>query len=347
MTGDAPVLEVQDLHVEAWTAAGVSVPLLRGVSFALARREAVAIVGESGSGKSMTCAAIMRLLPSKALRISHGEIRLEGEDILAKSDREMQKLRGGKMAMVVQDSLAALNPVLRVGHQLGETLKYHSEVPPNARHARQVELFRDVGIPGPEQRLSDYPHQFSGGMRQRVVTAIALAAEPAVLIADEPTTALDPTVAVRVLGMLARTRTEHNSSLLFVSHDLGLARRLCERIIVMYGGRVIEDAPADAIVTNPLHPYTVALMACLPSAEKRPGTKLAEIAGEPPSPAALLRGGCSFAPRCPLADDRCVSESPPSVAVGGGRTVECWKPGELRTSTDAESSPRATAGAGQ
>jgi oligopeptide/dipeptide ABC transporter ATP-binding protein len=326
-----PVLAVRDLRVDATTSQGHKVPLLRGVTFDLAPREAVAIVGESGSGKSMTCAAIMRLLPSPALSISSGSIQLEGEDLLAKSPREMQRIRGRRLAMVVQDSLAALNPVLRVGHQVDEALRYHSRLPRNERHAKEVELFREVGIPAPEERLNDYPHQFSGGMRQRVVAAIALAATPALIIADEPTTALDPTVAVRVLGMLARTRADHGSSLLFVSHDIGLARRLCTRIMVMYGGRVIEDAPASQIVKSPLHPYTAALMDCLPSPEVAPGARLAEIRGEPPSPAALLRSGCSFAARCPLADVRCATEDPPTIALEDGRRVECWKPGQLGT----------------
>lgn len=329
MNDSARVLEVSDLRVDARTSGGSRVPLLRGVSFSLDKGEAVAIVGESGSGKSMTCAAIMRLLPSPALQLSAGSVKLEGEDLLTKSERDLQRIRGRRMAMVVQDSLAALNPVLRVGHQIDESLRYHSSLGREQRRTREIELFRDVGIPAPQERLGDYPHQFSGGMRQRVVAAIALAVEPALIIADEPTTALDPTVAVRVLGMLARTRAKHGSALLFVSHDIGLARRLCTRIIVMYGGRVIEDASTSDIIDQPLHPYTTALMSCLPSPDLEPGTKLAEISGEPPTPQALLRPGCSFAARCPLADDRCATQDPPVLAPAPGRRVECWKPGQL------------------
>ncbi len=303
------LLEVRDLRV-----AFGKTPAVNGVSFHVDAGETLAVLGESGSGKSVTAQAVMGILDTPPARITSGEIRYRGRDLLTLPERERRRVRGREIAMVFQDALSALNPVFPVGWQVAETLRVREGLSRQDAGARAVELMSMVRIPDAAQRAHDYPHQFSGGMRQRVTIAMALALRPAVLIADEPTTALDVTVQAQILDLLAELRRELDMALVLITHDLGVVAEVADRIAVMYAGRVVEQADVYSLYRAPAHPYTRALLASVP----RTGIPLTPI---PPGPVATL--GCAFHPRCPYARDICRSAAPPEVSPGTGRTSAC------------------------
>jgi oligopeptide/dipeptide ABC transporter ATP-binding protein len=316
-----PVVEVRDLRTHLVTRWG-TVQAVDGVSFAVAERETLGLVGESGSGKSMTCLSIVRLVPRPAARIVGGSVRLDGEELLTLGEREMQRIRGRKIAMILQDPMSSLNPVFSIGMQVRESLVMYHGLRGRALAARAAELLSSVRIPSPAARLRAFPHQLSGGMRQRVVGAMAIAAPPRLLIADEPTTSLDLTIQAQYLALLDELQRRHGLAMIFITHNLGIVSRICDRVAVMYAGRIVEMGPVRQIFTGPAHPYTQALLESIP----RLGTRverLTAIEGQPPD-LAHLPGGCAFAPRCPKAMDRCRAEAPPELAVGPGHTTRCW-----------------------
>ena len=314
------VLDVRDLTVEFRPKDREPVQPVRGVSFTVERRRRLGIVGESGSGKSLTALALMRLLPAAA-RLAAGEVELDGRELTRLSEREMAHVRGGRMAMVYQDPMSSLNPLQKVGNQVAEAICTHEAVGRREAHDRAVELLRDVGLRQPERRCHDYPHQFSGGMRQRVMIAMAVCANPDVLIADEPTTALDVTTQARIMDLLTRLVEERHMAVLLITHDLGLAAAFCDDIHVMYGGRLVERGDALTVFRRPLHPYTEALLESICRLDRDVDRPIAAIAGQPPLPE-NLPSGCSFHPRCAYAREICRAEPPAAVAVEG-QTAEC------------------------
>jgi oligopeptide transport system ATP-binding protein len=314
---------VEDLAVEFPTPDGV-VAAVNGVSFGLSAGETLAVVGESGSGKSVTAMAAMGLVEAPG-RVTAGRVRFEGVELLALPEDERRRVRGPGMAMVFQDALSALNPVFSVGFQIGEMLRVHEGLGRREARARAVELLERVRIPGAAGRVGDYPHQFSGGMRQRVMIAMALALDPRVLIADEPTTALDVTVQAQILELLAGLRAEGGMGLLLITHDLGVVAEVADRVAVMYAGRIVEAGPAGDVLVAPRHPYTQGLLASMPG--RRPGQRLEPITGAPPS-LSRIPPGCPFHPRCPWVIDRCRTELPP-LEGPGGREAACWRAEEV------------------
>jgi oligopeptide/dipeptide ABC transporter ATP-binding protein len=293
-----------------------------GVSFALGEAETLGLVGESGSGKSMTCLSIVRLVPRPAARIVSGAVRLDGDDLLTKSEGEMQRIRGRKVAMILQDPMSSLNPVFSIAMQMREPLSMYHGLRGGAAMTRAAQLLASVRIPSPEARLRAFPHQLSGGMRQRVVGAMAIAGPPRLLIADEPTTSLDLTIQAQYLGLLKDLQAQHRFAMIFVTHNLGIVARICDRVAVMYAGRIVETGPVRRLFTTPAHPYTRALLESIPRFGARRDT-LTAIAGQPPD-LATLPPGCAFAPRCPAVMDRCRVEAPPESAVAAGHTTRCW-----------------------
>ena len=314
------VIDIRDLRTHIVTRWG-TIKAVDGVSFALGEGETLGLVGESGSGKSMTCLSIVRLVPRPAARVVGGEVLLDGDDVLRKSDAEMQRIRGRKVAMILQDPMSSLNPVFSVGMQLREPLTMYHGLRGSAVAARAVELLAAVRIPSPAARLRAFPHQLSGGMRQRVVGAMAIAGPPRLLIADEPTTSLDLTIQAQYLGLLKELQQRHRFAMIFVTHNLGIVARTCDRVAVMYAGRIVETGPVRRIFTEPAHPYTRALLESIPRFGVR-RARLTAIAGQPPD-LATLGAGCAFAPRCPAAFDRCV-EAPPETDVAPGHATRCW-----------------------
>jgi len=299
---------------------------VRGASFTIATGEAVGLVGESGSGKSVTALSLMGLLPAASACVEALELRVVDCDLLTARARELQEMRGGRAAMIFQDPLTALHPMKRVGAQLGEAIRRHSALTRSEARARSIELMRRVGIPEAGSRIDDYPHEFSGGQRQRIMIAMAISCGPRLLIADEPTTALDVTIQAQILDLMAELRSETTMGLLFITHDLGVIARVCERVVVMYAGRIVEDAPVDVLFEHPRHPYTVGLLASVPRIDEAPRVVR-------PIPGAALRAteriaGCAFRPRCPHAVERCV-EQPALQAVGERHLVACWRSREL------------------
>ncbi len=318
-----PLLEVRDLRTYFYTHAGV-VKAVDGVSFHIEPGETVGIVGESGSGKSVTALSIMGLLPRPAGRIVGGTITFQGKDLTAATDREMRELRGSAMAMIFQDPMTSLNPVFSIGYQLAEPLKRHLGLSGKAATARAAKLLDLVGIPSASRRLKDYPHQFSGGMRQRVMIAMALACNPKLLIADEPTTALDVTIQAQILELIKGLRREFNMAVLLITHDLGVVANMCDRVTVMYGGRVLESGSSDEIFTAPRQPYTQGLLRSIPRLDQPRGEELTPIPGNPPDMLHLLPG-CPFTPRCPLAITRCPGEMPPLERLEETQHMAaCW-----------------------
>jgi oligopeptide/dipeptide ABC transporter ATP-binding protein len=293
-----------------------------GVSFALGEGETLGLVGESGSGKSMTCLSIVRLVPRPAARIVGGEVRLDGDDLLAKTDREMQGIRGRKVAMILQDPMSSLNPVFSIGMQLREPLAMYHGLRGGSVMTRAAQLLASVRIPSPETRLRAFPHQLSGGMRQRVVGAMAIAGPPRLLIADEPTTSLDLTIQAQYIGLLKDLQAQHRFAMIFVTHNLGIVARTCDRVAVMYAGRIVEAGPVRRLFTAPAHPYTRALLDSIPRFGARRDT-LTAIAGQPPD-LATLPPGCAFAARCPKVMDRCRVDAPPERVAAVGHTTRCW-----------------------
>ncbi|HID34583.1 MAG TPA: ABC transporter ATP-binding protein [Anaerolineae bacterium] len=325
------ILEVRDLRVEFDTQDGV-VHAVNGISYRLHKGETLGIVGESGSGKSVSVMALMRLLPTPPARISNGEVIFMGQNLLDLSEAEMRGIRGSQMAMVFQDPMTSLNPVLTIGYQLMEPLQLHLGMTKEEARQRAAELLRMVGIPEAAKRLDDYPHQFSGGMRQRVMIAMALACNPVLLIADEPTTALDVTIQAQIVELVKQLQEQLGMALIWITHDLGVVAGLAERVIVMYAGMIMEDALVDDLYENPRHPYTRALLRSLPRMDGSPGEKLETIEGLPPDLIALPKG-CPFAARCKLAQDICFEQRPPLEEIAPGRRLACWvdvDTGELR-----------------
>ena len=316
-----PLLQVRDLRTYFFTRAGV-VKAVDGVSFAVQRGEIVGLVGESGSGKSNVCLSILNMVPKPAGRIVSGEILLEGTDLLSLDEREMRAVRGRDISMILQDPLSSLNPVYTVGDQVSEAIATHHPVRGADLRRRVIDALQKVHIPGAPARRKDYPHQFSGGMRQRVMAAIAVSCAPKLLIADEPTTALDVTIQAQFLQLMRELRGS-DMGILYVTHDLGVVAQLCDRVLVMYAGRIVESGPVEQIFRAPRHPYTAALIGSVPVLGGRRG-RLYQIEGQPPDPLAQPVG-CRFAPRCPRADERCHAEEP-ADSEEQRTTFRCWYP---------------------
>ncbi|MEU9090588.1 ABC transporter ATP-binding protein [Streptomyces sp. NPDC048428] len=315
------LLQVRDLGVEFTAPDGSALRAVRGVSFTLNRGETLAVVGESGSGKSTTALALTRMLPGTG-RITTGTVRLDGQDLAAATEQELRTVRGARIGMIFQDPMTALNPVLTAGRHIDEVLRAHGNRDKAARRARAVELLDRVGIPEPHRRADDHPHQFSGGQRQRILIAMALAGEPDILLADEPTTALDATVQDQILTLLADLNRETGTALVLITHNMGVVARACERVLVMYGGTVVEDGPTAEVLTRPRHPYTAGLLAAVPRLSTPSGTRLTGIPGSPPD-LTLLGDGCAFADRCTLVEDRCRTATPPLTRTADGVHVAC------------------------
>src|SRR5919202_1087248 len=317
-----PLLEVRDLRTEFVTQEGV-VHAVNGISYTLREGEALGIVGESGCGKSVGALSVMRLIPSPPGRIAGGEIIFNGRNVLSLKDEEMRKIRGNEIAMVFQDPMTSLNPVLTIGRQIGEALELHKGMDRKAARQRTIELLELVGIPSARSRVDDYPHQFSGGMRQRVMIAMAISCEPKVLIADEPTTALDVTIQAQILDLIKRLRAELGMAIIMITHDLGVVAGIADRINVMYAGYIVETATADEIFHNPRHPYTLGLLKSIPRLDEPRKEKLVPIEGLPPD---LVDPppGCPFQPRCPYSIERCIPENPSLEPVVPGHRIACW-----------------------
>ncbi|GAA3054174.1 ABC transporter ATP-binding protein [Streptomyces glomeratus] len=318
------LLDVRDLHVEFRTREGVA-RAVNGVSYAVDEGETLAVLGESGSGKSVTAQAVMGILDVPPGRITGGRVLFRGRDLLTLKDEERRRVRGAEMAMIFQDALSALNPVLTVGDQLGEMFVVHRGMSKKDARARAVELMVRVGIPAAAQRVRDYPHQFSGGMRQRIMIAMALALQPALIIADEPTTALDVTVQAQIMDLLAELQREYRMGLVLITHDLGVVADVADRIAVMYAGRIVESAPVHDLYKAPAHPYTRGLLDSIPRLDRK-GRELSAIKGLPPN-LMDIPPGCAFHPRCPMARDVCLTDVPPLYEVSGDRGSAChfWR----------------------
>ena len=333
---DVPLLEVRDLRVEFAGRRGRAT-VLAGVDLELRAGETLGVVGESGCGKSMTALALLRLVPSPPGRIVGGRVSFQGEDLLRASEARMREVRGNRISMIFQEPMTSLNPVFSVGEQIGESLRLHAGLDNRAARERAIEMLRQVGIPAPERRVDEYPHQLSGGMRQRVMIAMALACRPDILIADEPTTALDVSVQAQIFDLLRDLQRERGTAIILITHDMGAVSEMADRVAVMYAGRVVEQGTTEAVLQQPRHPYTQGLIACLPElgasvaaedgrthdphgASRAP---LAEIPGMVPS-LWELGSGCAFRERCDRAQPRCAQEVPPLVSGADGHAVACW-----------------------
>ena len=327
------VLEVRDLHTVFHTPDGL-VHAVNGVSFSLKPGELLGVVGESGSGKSVTMMSLMKLLPMPPGEITRGVVNFDGKDLTRASLRELRRIRGGEIGFVFQDPMTSLNPVFNVGFQIMEPLRKHLGMSKRVARERAVQLLELVGIPSARDRLDDFPHQFSGGMRQRVMIAIALACDPKVLIADEPTTALDVTIQAQILELVKKLRQELGMAIIWITHDLGVVAGIADRVIVMYGGQIVEHAPVNELYENPQHPYTRALLETLPSMDETRTERLPSISGQPPSLTKPLTS-CPFAARCPHVVARCSLENPPLMAIGPGHDAACWYDVERGTLRDA------------
>ncbi|HAE33031.1 MAG: ABC transporter ATP-binding protein [SAR202 cluster bacterium] len=315
------VLEVNDLQTYFVTRWGV-VKAVDGVSFNLRKGETLGIVGESGSGKSVTVLSMMRLVPSPPGHIVGGEVFLEGENILELPEKDMEKVRGSRIAMVLQDPMTALNPVFDIEDQVGEALKIHEGLKGQSLKETVVDMLRKVRIPAPDVRMKDYPHQLSGGMRQRVVGAIGISCNPAVLIADEPTTSLDATIQAQYLRLLRELQESTGVGIIFITHDFGIVAKMCDRVAVMYAGKIVEQGDVRQIFNNPQHPYTEALINSVPKMEENV-ERLYSIPGNPPN-LWELETECSFADRCPKVMDKCREAYPPTYEIGQGQVAACW-----------------------
>jgi oligopeptide/dipeptide ABC transporter ATP-binding protein len=321
MIRDEIVLEVNDLRTYIFNRTS-TVKAVDGISFFLRKGETLGIVGESGCGKTMTALSLLQLVPRPAGRIIGGEIRLNGEDLLQKSEEEMRQVRGRQISMILQDPQTSLNPVFNIGNQLIEALGVARKDNRKGMVARAVDALRNVNVAAPQRRLEDFPHQMSGGMKQRVVGAIAISCQPSVIIADEPTTALDVTIQLQYLRLLRDIQARTGLAIIFITHDFGVVARMCDRVAVMYAGRIVEQGTCRNLFNNPSHPYTQALIASVPKLEERV-ERLYSIEGQPPL-LSNLPVGCRFEPRCPHARDRCLAEYPPSITVANGHSANCW-----------------------
>ncbi len=320
---NSKLLEVEDLYISFDTYAG-EVQAIRGVNFDIDKGEALAIVGESGSGKSVTVQTVMRLIPMPPGKIKSGKILFHGENLLEKKEKDMQKIRGGKIGMIFQDPMTSLNPTMTVGKQIAEGIMLHQKLGRKEAMEKTLEMLKLVRIPNPEKRMKQYPHEFSGGMRQRVVIAIALACHPELLIADEPTTALDVTVQAQILDLLKELKNHLNTAVIMITHDLGVVADIAERVIVMYGGEIMEEARVHDIFYKPKHPYTWGLIKSIPRLDADSEKKeLSSIEGTPPDTFNPPKG-CPFAPRCENAMGICREEKPKMYLSGEGHRVACW-----------------------
>ena len=326
--GQDPILEVKNLKTYFYTRTGV-VQSVDDVSFSMYEGETLGIVGESGSGKTVTALSLMKLIPHPG-KIVTGEVNLHSDqgvtDLAQLGERQMAGIRGNKIGMIFQEPMTSLNPVLTIGYQLMEPLKLHLQMTDEQARKQAVDLLKRVGIPAAADRLSDYPHQFSGGMRQRVMIAMAIACSPLIIIADEPTTALDVTIQAQILDLIRKMNQDLGVGVLFITHDLGVVAELCQRVIVMYGGQVIEEAPIDDIFNRPAHHYTVGLLRSIPKLGANVKERLVPMKGLPPD---LLdpKPGCRFAPRCPMRQPKC-AETPPLMSIGPRHRAACWFPQE-------------------
>ena len=325
MIAPDPVLEVRDLRTYFHTEEGVA-RAVDGVSFAVGRGQTLGLVGESGCGKSVSAFSIMRLVPDPPGRIEAGQILLKGRDLLALDEEEMRRVRGDDLAMIFQEPMTSLNPVLTCGFQIAEAIVLHQQVSKQEAHARAVEMLKLVGIPAPDQRSGEYPHQLSGGMRQRVMIAMALSCNPDVLIADEPTTALDVTIQAQILALLESLQKSLQMAIVMITHDFGVIAETADQVAVMYAGQIVEHAATQALFARPRHPYTHGLLRSIPRLDDAQ-ERLDIIPGVVPD-ARAFPSGCRFAPRCPLADARCRAETPRLEEVEAGHWASCWKAGE-------------------
>jgi len=321
MTTSERLLQVEGLRTVFRGARG-PVAAVNGVSFDIAAGETVGVVGESGSGKSVTALSLMRLIPDPPGCIVGGSVRFKGRDVLALNGRDLRRLRGKEVAMIFQDPMTSLNPMVRVERQMTEGIRLHLGLDRRAARDRAVEMLRLVGIPAAERRIRDYPHQFSGGMRQRVVIAIALSCNPSLLLADEPTTALDVTIQAQILELMRGLTRELNTAVMLITHDLGVVAGMCERILVMYGGSIVEEASRRDTFYHPRHPYTIGLLRSVPRLDRPRAERLEQIEGLPPD-LSRLPSGCAFHTRCPFATERCRQETPLLREVGPGHRVAC------------------------
>ena len=318
---ESPLLEVRDLRT-SFEVDGVRVPAVDGVSFSVRPGHTVCIVGESGSGKSVTALSIMRLIAEPPGKIESGQVLFNGTDLLALSGAEMRALRGDRLAMIFQEPMTSLNPAFTVGDQIAEGLLRHRDMTPAEARARAIDMLKRARIPSPEERVDQYPHQMSGGMRQRAMIAMAMACDPQLLIADEPTTALDVTIQAQILDLMRALREETGAAILLITHDLGVVAEVADEVVVMYAGKVVERADVQTLFNDPQHPYTIGLLSSVPRLHEIQD-ELPSIEGVVPNPA-HMPAGCRFHPRCVLADAKCAAEPPPLRAVGG-HDVACWK----------------------
>ncbi len=316
------LLEVKDLRTQFFTQDGV-VHAVNGISYTLDEGETLAIVGESGCGKSVGVLSLIRLIPQPPGKIVAGEVWFDGRDLLKLDEEDLRRVRGNRIAMIFQDPMTSLNPVLTIGQQVGEALQLHLGMSKQQAHQRSIELLEMVGIPDASKRIDDYPHQFSGGMRQRVMIAMGLSCNPQILIADEPTTALDVTIQAQILDLVKRLKNEVGMAIIWITHDLGVVAGLAERVLVMYAGYIVEEAKVSDLYSDPRHPYTLGLLRSIPRLDKGRQAKLQPIDGLPPD---LLDPpkGCPFAPRCTYRVDRCWEENPSLETVTRGHSVACW-----------------------
>jgi oligopeptide/dipeptide ABC transporter ATP-binding protein len=326
LSGTDKVLEVSDLRTYLYTQKGV-VRAVDGVSFYLHAGETLGIVGESGSGKTMTARSILRMEPYPAAQIVSGEIRINGRDVSNKSEKEMRRIRGKEISMILQDPQTSLNPVYTVGDQILEGVRVYDKTSDRkALRTRVIDLLRQLNVAAPEKRVTDYPHEMSGGMKQRVVGSIAISSSPQIIIADEPTTSLDLTIQAQYLRLLRQIQRDTGSAMIFITHDFGIVAKMCERVAVMYSGKIVEEGSVRSIFNHPSHPYTHALINSVPKVERRVN-RLFSIPGQPPPPGQEIKG-CPFAPRCEYSDQRCTEEYPPTFAGLSGEKehrADCWR----------------------
>lgn len=322
MNENIPLLNIKELSVEFQTTEG-TVHAINCLSYSLKEGETLGIVGESGSGKSVSSLGIMKLIPNPPGKIVNGEIIYNGKDLTKISEKEMETIRGNEISMIFQEPMTSLNPIITCGKQIAESLKLHRGMNRKEAMKEAVEMMKAVGIANPEKRANEYPHQMSGGMKQRVMIAMALACHPKVLICDEPTTALDVTIQAQILDLIRNLNKETKTAVIMITHDLGVVSELCEKVIVMYTGRIVEEAPADVIFKNPLHPYTEGLISAIPKITKE-RDPLKTIEGVVPNPTEKIEG-CSFWPRCNEAMEQCRKQEPPMVQIEENRKVRCFK----------------------
>ncbi|RNA70146.1 ABC transporter ATP-binding protein [Alteribacter keqinensis] len=317
----ANVLDIKNLEV-SFKSDGKDVKVVNGISFSIKAGETVGVVGESGCGKSVTSLSIMRLIPSPPGRISGGEIHFDGENLLDKKEREMRKIRGNDISMIFQEPMTSLNPVFTIGKQINEVLLLHNRMTHAEARKKSIEMLKLVGIPRAEQIYDSHPYQLSGGMRQRVMIAIGLACEPRLLIADEPTTALDVTIQAQILDLMRGLKEKTNTAIMFITHDLGVVAEMCDRVVVMYSGEIVEEADVDTLFNDPKHPYTVGLLGSLPKVDEKQD-RLFSISGQVPAPGTVEKG-CRFAGRCDHVMPHCTQEDPPFLKMKDGHHARCW-----------------------